>query len=64
MEKIFGFSANDVSLDKNLKYYLNLLKRVNHKKLRNIFKVYEFKNINKAVIEFKKGKTLRPLIKL
>ncbi len=63
-KKIFGFSANDVSLDKNLKYYLNLLKRVNHKKLRNIFKVYEFKNINKAVIEFKKGKTFRPLIKL
>ncbi len=62
-KKVFGFSANDVSLEKNFKYYLKLLKKVNLKKLRSVFKVYNLREINKAIREFKTGKTLRPLIK-
>ena len=62
-KKIYGFSGNDVSLEKNLKKYAQLLKKVNFNKLRKIFKVYKFKNINKAIDDFKNGKILRPLIK-
>ena len=62
-KKIYGFSGNDVSLEKNLKIYTQLLRKINFSKLRKIFKVYKFKNINKAIDEFKNGKVLRPLIK-
>jgi len=62
-KKIYGFSGNDISLEKNLKRYNQLLNKINFNKLRKIFKVYKFKNINRAVDDFKNGKILRPLIK-
>ena len=62
-KKILGFSGNDVSLDKNLEKYYKLIKKINYTKLRKNFKLYKFANINKAIHEFKNGKTLRPLIK-
>lgn len=61
-KKIFGFSGNDLPLDKNIKKYVRIINKINSKKLRKIFKNYKFKNINKAIIDFKKGKILRPLI--
>ena len=62
-KKIFGFSGNDVSLEKNIKNYVKIIRKINLKKLRSIFSVYKFKNINKAIRDFKKGTVLRPLIK-
>jgi len=62
-KKIFGFSGNDLSLEKNFYKYYKLIKRVNYNKLRKIFKIYKFKKINQAITDFKNGKTLRPLIK-
>ena len=63
-KKIYGFSGNDLSLDKNIKKYFKMLRKINLKKLRKIFKIYDFDNINKAVYDFKKGKILRPLINI
>jgi S-(hydroxymethyl)glutathione dehydrogenase/alcohol dehydrogenase len=63
-KKIFGFSANNISLTKNLKLYLKILQKINYKKLRKIFKVYKLNHINKAISDFKSGKVIRPLIKL
>jgi S-(hydroxymethyl)glutathione dehydrogenase/alcohol dehydrogenase len=63
-KKIFGFSANNISLNKNLKLYLKILQKINYKKLRKIFKVYKLNHINKAISDFKSGKVIRPLIKL
>ena len=62
-KKIFGFSGNDVSLEKNFKNYIKIIKKINFKKISNIFSIYKFKNINKAILDFKKGTVLRPLIK-
>jgi S-(hydroxymethyl)glutathione dehydrogenase/alcohol dehydrogenase len=62
-KKIFGFSGNDVSLEKNIKNYAKIIRKINIKKLRSIFPIYKFKNINKAIRDFKKGTVLRPLIK-
>ena len=62
-KKIFGFSANNVSLSKNFKLYLKILQKINYKKLRKIFKVYKLNDINKAISDFKSGKVIRPLIK-
>ena len=61
-KRIYGFSGNDLSLDKNINQYFSVLKKINFNKLRNIFKIYKFHNINKAIYDFKKGKILRPLI--
>ena len=62
-KKVYGFSGNDVSLEKNMNYYSKIIKKINLNKLRSIFSVYKFININKAVQDFKKGVVLRPLIK-
>ena len=62
-KKIVGFSGNDVSLENNLKLYYKLITKINISKLRKIFKVYKFKDINKAIKDFNSGKILRPLIK-
>lgn len=62
-KKIFGFSGNDISLQKNIDIYSKILKQVGIKKLRKIYNSYFFKNINKAIEDFNKGKVLRPLIK-
>jgi len=62
-KKIFGFSGNDLPLDRNFNKYYQLIRKINYNKLRKIFKVYKFKKINKAIADFKNGKTLRPLIK-
>jgi len=62
-KKIFGFSGNDISLEKNIKNYTKIIRKINLKKLRSIFSIYKFKNINKAIRDFKKGTVLRPLIK-
>ena len=61
-KRIHGFSGNDLSLDKNINQYFRILKKINFNKLRKIFKIYKFNDINKAIYDFKKGKTLRPLI--
>lgn len=63
-KKIFGFSGNDISLQKNINIYSKIIKRTGIKKLRKIYNSYFFKNINKAIEDFNKGKVLRPLIKL
>ena len=62
-KKIFGFSGNDVSLEKNFKNYIKIIKKINFKQISNIFSIYKFKNINEAILDFKKGTVLRPLIK-
>ena len=62
-KKIYGFSGNDLPLDENIQKYLQLLKKINYSKLRKVFKVYKFHNINKAIYDFKKEKVLRPVIK-
>ena len=62
-KKIFGFSGNNVSLEKNLKNYIKIIKKIHFKKISNIFSTYKFKNINNAILDFKKGTVLRPLIK-
>ena len=62
-KKIFGFSGNNVSLEKNLKNYIKIIKKIHFKKISNIFSIYKFKNINNAILDFKKGTVLRPLIK-
>ena len=62
-KKIYGFSGNDVSLEKNIKTYNKLINKISFSKLRKIYKNYTFKNINNAINDFKKGKILRPLIK-
>jgi len=62
-KKIYGFSGNDVSLEKNITKYIKIIKKINFKKLRDIFSTYKFQNINKAIRDFKKGIVLRPLIK-
>ena len=61
-KRIHGFSGNDLSLDKNINQYFRALKKINFNKLRKIFKIYKFNDINKAIYDFNKGKTLRPLI--
>lgn len=63
-KRIFGFSGNDISLEKNINFFSKILKIVGIKKLRKLYKTYSFNNINIAVNDFSKGKTLRPLIKL
>ena len=62
-KKVYGFSGNDISLKKNMTYYSKIIKKINLNKLRSIFSVYKFININKAIQDFKKGVVLRPLIK-
>jgi len=62
-KKIYGFSANNISLEKNIKNYIKIIKKINLRKLRNVFSTYKFESINKAVQDFKKGTILRPLIK-
>ena len=62
-KKIYGFSGNDVSLEKNIKNYHKLINKINLSKLRKIYKNYTFKNINKAISDFNNGKILRPIIK-
>jgi len=62
-KRIYGFSGNDVSLERNIKKYIKIVKKINFKKLRDIFSTYKFQNINKAILDFKKGTVLRPLIK-
>ena len=63
-KKIIGFSGMDVSLEKNLNKYAKILKKVKIKKLRSLYKIYSLNQINKAIIDFKKGKVFRSLIKL
>lgn len=63
-KKIFGFSGMDVSLEKNLNLYTKIIKKTNIKKLRSIYKTYPLRQINKAIIDFKKGKVFRSLIKI
>lgn len=63
-KKIFGFSGMDVSLEKNLGLYEEIIKKTNIKKLRSIYKTYSLKQINKAIIDFKKGKVFRSLLKI
>ena len=62
-KKIVGFSGNNVSLEKNIRIYHKLINKINFSKLRKIFKIYKFKNINNAIKDFNNGKILRPLIK-
>ena len=62
-KQIYGFSGNNVSLEKNIKRYSTIVQKLNFTKLRKIFKTYKFNNINQAIIDFRKGKTFRPLIK-
>jgi S-(hydroxymethyl)glutathione dehydrogenase / alcohol dehydrogenase len=62
-KKIYGFSGNDVSLEKNVNKYEKIIKKIGHKKIKSIFSTYRFKNINKAIQDFKKGSVIRPLIK-
>ena len=63
-KKIFGFSAMDLPLKKNLRNYSKIIKKTNTRKLRSLFKTYSLKQINKAIIDFKKGKVFRSLIKI
>ena len=63
-KNLSGFSGNDVSLEKNLKKYISILKKFGFTKVRKFYKSYQFKNINKAITDFKSGKVLRPLIKM
>lgn len=63
-KKIVGFSGMDISLEKNLNKYAKILKKTNIKKLRSLYKIYSLGQINKAIIDFKKGKVFRSLIKL
>ena len=62
-KQILGFSGNSVSLEKNIKKYFGIFKKIKLNKLRKIFRVYKFKNINNAIADFKNGRVLRPLIK-
>ena len=63
-KKIFGYSGMDVSLEKNLNLYSKIIKKTNIKKLRSLYKTYSLRQINKAIIDFKKGKVFRSLIKI
>ena len=63
-KNLLGFSGNDVSLEKNLKKYIAILKKFGLNKVRKFYKSYQFKHINKAIADFKSGKVLRPLIKI
>ena len=63
-KKIVGFSGMDVSLEKNLNSYTKILKKTNIRMLRSLFKTYSLKQINKAVVDFKKGNVFRSLIKI
>ena len=63
-KKIIGSWGGGINLEKDLKLILNTLK--NNLKLFNLIidKIYKLKDINKAIQDFIKGKTIRPLIKL
>ena len=63
-KKIFGYSGMDVSLEKNLDTYAKIIKKTNIKKLRSLYRTYSLKQINKAIVDFKKGKVFRSLIKM
>ena len=62
-KKIFGFSGNDVSLEKNINTYSKIIKKVGFSKLRKFYKTYSFKMINRAINDFNQGRVHRPLIK-
>ena len=62
-KKIVGSWGGSINLEKDLMLILNPLK--NKLKLFNLIinKTYELKDLNKAIRDLKKGKTIRPLIK-
>ena len=62
-KKIIGSWGGSINLEKDLMLILNTLK--NKLKLFNLIinKTYELKDLNKAIRDLKKGKTIRPLIK-
>jgi len=51
-----------LSLENNIKKYYGIIKKLKLKKIRSAFPEYDFKKINLAIKDFKKGKILRPLI--
>jgi len=61
-KRIYGFSGNDLSLENNIKKYYGIIKKLKLKKIRSVFTEYNFRKINLAIKDFKKGKILRPLI--
>ena len=62
-KQIFGSWGGNSKPDKDIIKFYNLYKKNNLLKFLNS-KVYSFKNIKKAIVDFRKGKTLRPVIKM
>lgn len=62
-KQIFGSWGGNSKPDKDIIKFYNLYKKNNLLKFLNS-KVYSLKNIKKAIVDFRKGKTLRPVIKM
>ena len=62
-KNIDGFAGNNISIKKNLNLFVKIINFHKKKNFSKFFKLYELKNINLAINDFKNGKVIRPLIK-
>lgn len=62
-KKIQGFAGDEVLINKNLDLFTKILNFHSKCNLNRFFKSYKFKDINKAIKDFKNGKVIRPLIR-
>ena len=62
-KKIIGSIGGDISIEKNLKIFNDIIEK--NKIFKKIYfkKEYSLNQINKAILDFKNGKIIRPLIK-
>ena len=62
-KKIIGSIGGDISIEKNLKIFNDIIEK--NKIFKKIYfkKEYSLNQINKAILDFKDGKIIRPLIK-
>ena len=63
-KKIIGSWGGGINLDSQLNTLTQYLNKIKNFEKLFFSKIYKLKNINKAIIDFRKGKVLRPIIKM
>ena len=62
-KSIIGSWGGNSSLDKDLKFYVKKISKLNFKLSENISRYYSINQINRAFLDLKNGKVIRPIIK-
>jgi Zn-dependent alcohol dehydrogenase len=62
-KNIIGSWGGNSNLDKDLKFFARKISNLNFNLSKNISKFYNINNINKAFLDLKNGKVIRPIIK-